>query len=572
MSAAQVHDPADIALERARWQRVLFAAEPSRLDLMRLQPAWPRRSIRIRVHRNHQVELAASAMRPYLAYAGFDATFDIGAYDDSLSFGEGADAAAADVHVVWVETDRYRDRTAASELAGWMAGRVRELRAATAAPILVADGAAGDPWTRELNAGLAAALEPVPGAHVCAVSELADALGERWIDARARSVAGTAMSDAASIAAARAFGCRWIPAVLRPRLKAIALDLDNTLYAGVLGEDGVAGVRLTEAHRALQARLVGLQARGVLLGVVSRNEAVDVDALFAEREDFPLRAAHLTAIVASWAPKAEGLGKLAGRLRIGSDAIALLDDNPGELAAAAAALPAVWTLHADDPESTIRALDWFPGLFAFRASTEDALRSADLQASRERDELAAAARDPEAYVRSLDVRLTFGMDPVDQAPRIHELSNKTNQFNTALRRMSEAEVAGRLADPASSVVTVGLQDRLSDSGIVGIVCMRRDPSALVVDEVCISCRALGRGVEDAIVLEAVAAARRQGARGTVEFAFRSGPRNGPARDWLARFGPLPDEGDARVSVPWERLAPLLDDVRGRVTVSWSAST
>jgi FkbH-like protein len=205
---------------------------------------------------------------------------------------------------------------------------------------------------------------------------------------------------------------------------------------------------------------------------------------------------------------------------------------------------------------------------ALRTTAEDILRAADLASIEARRAVASTTTDPAAYVRSLDVRLAFCRSPHDQLGRIHELSTKTNQFNTGFLRLSEVEVAARLADPTTFVVTAALQDRLSDSGVVGLLVGRMAAgSPPIVEEVAISCRALGRGVEDAIVAEALRGVLSVAPPDRVTFAFRAGPRNGPAREWLERLsGRTVEEGE--VEIPWVRLEEARQVVVPLVNIAW----
>ena len=337
--------------------------------------------------------------------------------------------------------------------------------------------------------------------------------------------------------------------------KAIAVDLDGTLYAGTLGEDGPAGVELTEGHRVLQHRLVGFRNEGMLLALVSRNEPADVEALFAERDDFPLRLSDFSAIEVSWDDKSIAVGRVASALRIGCDSIVFVDDNPGELAGVGASLPVI-TVHAGaDATQTASALEHVAGIFRWRTSVEDRLRADDLRASEVRAQIGQAASSPDDYLRSLQVQLDLLVGPRQQVARLAELSAKTNQFNLSLRRMNEAEIARRVIDAPSNVVAIRLADRLSDSGIVGMIVGSRVGRALHIDELCVSCRALGRRLEDSMLTKAVLVMAGQPAPETVIFAVRKGPRNAPARNWLAQYAgvQMDDETDA-VEMPFDTVS------------------
>jgi FkbH-like protein len=280
--------------------------------------------------------------------------------------------------------------------------------------------------------------------------------------------------------------------------------------------------------------------------------------LFSTRKDFPLRWEHFSAAAISWQAKAGGIRQVANKLRIGLDAILFVDDNPGELAAVAAELPTVSTLHAaTDATLTHRALEFYPGLWAWERTPTDAIRAADLEAETERARLASDVADPMDYLRSLQVKLRIGITPRAHLARLHELSQKTNQFNLNLERLSEVELATLLDAPDHRVAVIGLQDRLSDSGLIGLLIGRLEGDVLCIRELAISCRALGRRLEDLMIAEAVRAVRAELPATRVQFCHRIGPRNAPARDWLARWvgQGLASEGRVEAHHSLSRVSP-----------------
>lgn len=544
-------DPAEAALTRATWQPVLLAPTPRRLDLLRLRSGWPLRRVTARIHRNHAVEAVTAVWRPFCAYAGLDVVPVLGPYDDSLDLAGAEDP--VDLHVVCLDLDRYADSMTGTDLVGWLAARVAELARRSGVPVLVTNWPS--PHADAVNDELDRALRLVPGAGVADVASVARAVGPGFLDHGRSEEAGTPWSAQAAVAVARDLGMRWLPAVLGPAVKAVVVDLDGTLYDGVLGEDGPAALVVGERHRELQEHLLALRDQGVLLGVVSRNDPADVEELFGERTDLPLRWSDLSAAAIGWGSKAEGIQDVAEQLRIAPDAMAFLDDNPGELATVAAAHPGVRTLHAADPVSSLRALVHCPGLTRIGGTEDDALRVTDLAVARRRATELQRAADPDDYLRSLQVRLRLRADQAVDVPRVAQLTERTNQFTTALLRVGEAELTRRRAEGSLSWVAVSLRDRLADSGTVAAVLGRRSGRVLRVEGVSISCRALGRRVETALVEAAVALLAGPGVDQVV-FDHATGPRNAPARDWLAGYAGVPLEAQGQVVVEWHpRHAP-----------------
>ncbi|MFO1305816.1 MAG: HAD-IIIC family phosphatase [Burkholderiales bacterium] len=537
---------ADAALARALAQPVLFG-KPNRAALASCALPAGRRVVRVGVHRNHAIEPVVSACAPYAAWNDLDYRWLIGDYDDSLSL---AAVPEADVHVLWLDTTRIRLQEDA--LAAWLGARIEALRARTDRPIVVAA------WPLSVSQGAALGALALRDVHVADVEPLAQVMGAAWLDARTAALSGTSLSNRACLHLARELACRWLPAAVLSPVKCIAVDLDGTLYEGVLGEDGIAGVRLGEAHVALQRRLAQLREEGMLLALVSRNERADAEALFAARVDFPLRWADFSAIEVSWDDKARGIERAASHLRIATDACVFVDDNPGELASVASRLPAT-TVHArPDAGETLSALDHVAGIFRWTRSSADALRAGDLRASGERDAMRSAAGSDEDYLRSLEARVTFYVGADAHVARMAELARKTNQWNLALRRMSESEIAQSIAADPRNGVAFSLSDRLSDSGVVGALVGEVDGATLHVREASVSCRALGRSIEDVMLTWALRLMAEGRGVDRIRFDVVKGPRNGPARDWLARFSARPLADDAKF------VEIDMRDVAGRV--------
>jgi FkbH-like protein len=528
-----MEDAAAIALEKCEWQAKLFRPDPLRRDITKLDPIWPLQPLRVRVHRNHAFEPAERVLAPYLAFAGYAAEIDYSAYDDSLTLSQ-LDKSAPDVELIWLDYTRLCSE-GPDALAEWIKGRLTTLRNHSSAPILITNWAEHSQQALAFNSELRIIARGLLSVYVCDLAKIAEKLGDRFLDLRIASFSGSRLSNSAFLEAARLLGSCWIPGAVSPRLKAIVADLDNTLFDGVLGEDGPLGVHLTESHLALQKRLVELSQEGIYVAICSRNRPEDVEALFTQRPDFPLRPEHVSDMQISWEPKARGLRRIGETLRIGMNSILFMDDNPGELAAVVSELPEVHTLYAGpNAGCALNALRLYPRVNRLRADEADLLRAADLAANRVRSELASNAEDPASYLRSLKVHLRFTRNTREEIERLASLSNKTNQFNLALERLSAVQISKKMDD--STVVGIQMRDRLSDSGIIGLLVATRVGSSLVVEDLCISCRALGRNLENVMITEALKAAiGHDPAAESVLFRWRRGPRNSPALEWLARF-------------------------------------
>ena len=531
-------------MQRFQAQDALFAPQPKRLALQGLdvKPLKSRVTASVNVWRNHAFESVAALMEPYLAFGDVQLECSLSDYDDALLF---ADVPKADVELLWLDSSRYLARLDFDDWLKWLDERLRTLRIRSQAPIVLATWGRSAAETQALHK-LVGQLTAVHFADLAAECALFDV---KLLDLRAASMSGTPLAGVAQSVLARALVGHWLAGVTLPPVKALALDLDHTLYAGVLGEDGVDGVVLTEGYRQLQQFARELGARGVFLALVSRNELVDVEKLFAVREDFPLRWDDFSVQEISWGSKADAIARVAQALRIAPDAVLFVDDNPGELASVAMALPQALTLFASaDANHTQLAINYFPGLWRWKIEADDAKRVQDLKANAEREALMAEEMDPADYFRSLQVSLVYRYDPHDQLTRLADLCNKTNQFNLAMRRLNQLEVADRLQRQDACVVSVQMKDRLSDSGVIAVIVASKQGRRLQIEELCISCRAMGRRLEDAIVIDAIRHMPQFAECDEVAFDVVHGPRNQPALTWLSSWLLLKSDVGAGVHV------------------------
>jgi len=511
-------------------QAVLFAARPSRLALQQLRfDLSGSRGVSINVWRNHAIEPVIALALPYLSRAGCVADFRLSDYDDTLMY---SGRQSADIELLWLDSSRYLEHSLFEEWLQWLTERMKALRTASSAPIILAT------WLRDTAQWiqLQAMTDTVPGIYLADLRTICDEADVMLLDPRTAVMAGTPLSNAAQLVLARKLSCHWIPAAILPPIKVVAVDLDNTLHAGVLGEDGIQGVRLTTAHQTLQRFLKSLRERGVFLALLSRNELIDVEALFEQRVDYPLRWEDFSATEISWGNKADGLRSLAKTLRVATDSILFVDDNLGELAGVESQLPQVHTVYASpDPTDTQRAIEYYPALWRWKVESDDAKRVQDMKANVAREKLLAESVNPSDYFRKIHPTLILRIDPADLISRLADLCGKTNQFNLAMRRFNQAELAERLKCSEACIASVQLKDRLSDSGVIAVIVARRDGERLMIEELCISCRAMGRQLEDTLITMAICEMRIFADCREVLFHVQHGPRNQPALDWLAQI-------------------------------------
>ncbi len=344
---------------------------------------------------------------------------------------------------------------------------------------------------------------------------------------------------------------RVLDCMRRPPLKLVATDADETLWQGVVGEVGRDALTLPVAMTNLQTRLSELERRGCLLAIASKNDEQDVRDVLANHPGMHLREEHLVAIKANWRPKADNLRELAAELNLGADSFVFIDDNPVELAEMAARLPEVGRLPAPRDEQINHAHWSHVWLLDAAAPSSGLARTQKYREHAERESVRSATSSLAAFRASLELHLEFAELESDWE-RASELTLRTNQFHAAPTRWEAGALqawAGGERDPRGFIV--GVKDRFGDYGQCGLV--RWEPSddraRVTVETFLLSCRAMGRGVEHAMLRELAVRVKGDGVSRIGIRYIRMG-KNQPAVDWLES---LPgewqeDEGEGRIRV------------------------
>jgi FkbH-like protein len=395
--------------------------------------------------------------------------------------------------------------------------------------------------TAAWNDRLRDACRAVKGAYVVDYAALVARHGWRnWYDDRMALYASAPVAAPMLPALADELA-KFLRALAGRARKCLVVDLDNTLWGGVLGEDGVNGIRLGpqypgNAYVALQEAILALRRRGVILAIASKNNPADVDEVFARHPAMVLRREHFAAAEIHWNPKGGSIAAIAQRLNIGLDHIAFLDDNPVECEHVRSTFPMVAVIQVPErPEEAVRAL-LERGLFdTLSFSDEDRRRGALYEQRDAAEALRASSASVEEFYGSLDMEVLFAPVQAENLERSAQLTQKTNQFNATTLRYTEAQVAERAADPSWACTTVRVKDRFGDNGIVGLSMARAEGGDLVIDTFLLSCRVIGRTIETAMLARLCEDARRLGAGG-LRGRIVPTAKNAPARDLYERHG------------------------------------
>jgi FkbH-like protein len=326
--------------------------------------------------------------------------------------------------------------------------------------------------------------------------------------------------------------------------KALVLDADNTLWGGILGEDQAEGINLgphgypDSVFWRVQHEFLTLQRSGVLLCLCTKNNPEDVDAVLATHPHMVLRDEHFAAKAVNWDDKPTNLIRLAEQLNIGLDSLVFLDDSPFEIEGVRSQLPMVKTIQVPTSLFEYPALAaGLKDLFLVSEITEESASKTSqyrlvTEASKERGSHSSEAQ----FLASLQLKVEVRRNDRASAPRVAELTQKSNQFNLTTRRRTVSEVVGLMESDEFDVYSIHVSDKFGDSGLTGVVVIRYGLSGeAAIDTFLLSCRVLGRGVETSIWAEPLQAARDRGSA-TIAADYLPTAKNGQVRDFWDRLG------------------------------------
>lgn len=351
--------------------------------------------------------------------------------------------------------------------------------------------------------------------------------------------------------------CRLLAAFKGKARKCLVLDLDNTLWGGVIGDDGVEGIKLGqgngmgEAFLAIQTIALDLRSRGIILAVCSKNEDAAARLPFQEHRDMVLQQDHIAAFVANWTDKPTNLRNIARTLNIGTDALVFLDDNPAEREIVRRELPEVAVPEVGDDPALYPGLLTRAGYFeAIAFAHEDRSRAEMYQANAVRLQAAASITNIGDYLASLDMVLTVQAFDAQGRSRIAQLVNKSNQFNLTTRRYTEGDVAVLESDPDKFTLQVRLADKFGDNGMISVVIFDKGSDIWSCDTWLMSCRVLGRRVEEAVLDIVAKAAIAAGAK-SLSGTYLPTPKNALVERHFEKLGFAKTADAADGATHWE---------------------
>lgn len=394
---------------------------------------------------------------------------------------------------------------------------------------------------RQINRELRRAAKEFRGVYVLDYDALVARHGSRqWHDERKWQTARLPVAAAYLLEMAREW-VRFIVPLTGRTVKVLAVDLDNTLWGGVIGEDGMSGIKVGAeypgaAYQALQRALLDLSRRGILLAVCSKNNLDDAMEALEKHPGMLVRAKHFAALRINWTDKSQNLREIADELNVGIDALAFLDDNPFEREMVRAALPEVTVI--DLPKNPLEYASAVRNCAVFERltlSAEDQQRTEMYAAQKQRNGTEQSFQSKEDFFRFLEQEAELEPASEMTLARVSQLTQKTNQFNLTTRRYTEPQVAEMAKRPDWHIFSIKVRDRFGDHGLVGVAITHDEGEQCEVDTFLLSCRVIGRTVETALLAYLAECAAQRGCKHLVGW-FLATKKNAPARDFYQQHG------------------------------------
>lgn len=339
--------------------------------------------------------------------------------------------------------------------------------------------------------------------------------------------------------------------------KCLVLDLDNTLWGGVIGDDGLGGIQIGqgdpkgEAYVAFQKYIKSLAQRGVILAVCTKNEDAIAKEVFEKHTEMVLGLEDIACFVANWDDKSVNIRFIAKTLNIGLDSLVFIDDNPAERSLIRRFIPEVSVPELpEDPTGFISAIEKYRYFQMVSLNPEDQKRTAFYRSNVVRKEMLETSENVEDFLQSLQMKARIC--PIDKMnlERSVQLINKTNQFNLTTRRYSTAEVLEKVSDPLWITLTIALSDCFGDNGLISVLLAKIDGNELYIDTWLMSCRVFKRGVENLLINRLVELVRSKGIK-YVRGEYIPTDKNSIVSNLYSSFGFVRTEGKDDVQGYWQ---------------------
>ena len=333
----------------------------------------------------------------------------------------------------------------------------------------------------------------------------------------------------------------YVKAILGLNKKCIVLDLDNTLWGGIVGEDGFEGIKLGDdpigrAYVELQHNLLALNQRGIILAINSNNNFDDAIQIIKEHPNMILKEDNFVCVRINWNDKVVNMKEISDELNIGLDSMVFFDDDPVNIEYVKSNLPDIQTVQVSDPSNSSKILKSMNDFQVLKITDEDSTRNKMYLEQRKRTELKTQVGNLQDFLKQLNISVKIKNADKYTIPRISQLTLKTNQFNLTTRRYQEEDIRKFSQDKYKIVECAQIQDKFGDNGITCVYIINKDnKQQWTIDTFLLSCRVIGRGVEDGILYQIIEKARKEGVS-KVRGEYIKTKKNKPAENFFPAFG------------------------------------
>lgn len=398
-------------------------------------------------------------------------------------------------------------------------------------------------WYSEFNLELLRAFKNDPRVHLVDLDLLTARYGaDRAFDTKMFYMAHMNWSEGfLSTLAGHIF--RYIIAAKGLTKKCAVVDLDNTLWGGVVGEEGVAGVKVGKGHGEgevyydFQQAIRSLKARGIVLAIASKNNPDDATEVFQQRTEMPLSLDDFAATRINWEHKHKNIQEIASVLNIGTDSLVFIDDNPVERELIKTTMSEVATLELpQDPTGYVEALQTFPYFEKLSLTAEDITKLDQYKQNAQRQQHRDSIGDMKSFLESLETRLSIEQASPSNVQRVHQLFSKTNQFNVTTKRYSVPDIEKFITGTDWHICIASVKDKFGDLGVVGLYLLEVHEDGAVVDSFILSCRAMGRGIETAMMNKVKAEIFDRRGLNRMTARYLPTAKNQPVSDFMEKQG------------------------------------
>ncbi len=476
--------------------------------------------------RNDAIDLFTNKIENYLSISNYNTKFIFSDYNDSLKIPN----KKYDLIFIWLDYTRYKIN---KNFFTWIRNKFKELKKKNGSKIVI-NSILLPKKNKSINYNLNKKLNKITKDEGIIFYNYFDTFKtelKKFWDIKRSKVLGTKISFFAQDILAKEIGLKLIPSIFEQKLKAIIFDLDNTLYNGIVGEDGVEKIKLTKEHKIIESNIKNFVKNGMIVSICTKNNSKDLNLIFKKKI---LNKKLFFPIENGWYRKSEMIQNIQKKIKVSFKNILFIDDNINEVLEVKTNLREIKVFHTQSPADTLNCLKFYPNLYDFYnlRDTIAEKRVADLKSEEKREKLKINFSNEYEYLKKLKMITEFQVNSMKMLERVFSLSNKVNQFIFDYKRFDKEKIKKYLISKKKFIITYSLKDFISDSGNIGVTFATIYKDDLYIDDICISCRALGREIENTLVFEPIKRICRKNNLKNVVIKFKVGEKNEPAINYI----------------------------------------